>query len=129
MSLATFFLIRAIVAFGFGIPLALAPAALVSLYGLTTDPDGVLMARQVGATLVGIGVICLSSRRATELKALQGITLSLFIGDSAGFITSLVGQLSPGASPLHWFNVLIWLLLALGFAYFRFVNLRKETDL
>jgi hypothetical protein len=129
MSLATFFVIRAIVALLFGIPLALAPAALVSTYGLTTDAVGVLMARQVGATLIGIGVLCLASRRTTELKSLQGITLGLFIGDSAGFITSLVGQLSPGASPLHWVNVLIWLLLALGFAYLRFVKLRKETDL
>jgi hypothetical protein len=94
------------------------------MYGLTTDPVGVLMARQVGATLIGIGVLCLSSRRATELKALRAITLGLFIGDTAGFITSLVGQLSPGASPLGWVNVLIWLLLALGFAYFRFVKLR-----
>jgi hypothetical protein len=124
MSLTIFFLIRAIVALLFGIPLALAPAALVSMYGLATDAVGVLMARQVGATLIGIGVLCLSSRRATELKALQGITLGLFIGDTAGFITSLVGQLSPGASPLHWVNVVIWLLLALGFAYFRFVKLR-----
>jgi hypothetical protein len=123
MSLATFFVIRAIVALLFGIPLALAPAALVSMYGLTTDAVGVLMARQVGATLIGIGVLCLSSRTITDSRALRGITLGLFVGDTAGFITSLVSQLSPGASLLHWVNVLIWLVLALGFAYFRFVKL------
>jgi hypothetical protein len=124
MSLATFLLIRAIVALVFGIPLALAPAAMVSLYGLTPDPVGTLMTRHLGAILIGIGLVCLLTRRATELKALQGITLGLFIGDTGGFIASLLGQFGPAASPLAWVNVVIWLLLALGFGYFRFLKLR-----
>lgn len=80
------------------------------------------MSRYVGATLIGIGLVCLLARSATDPKALQGITLALFIGDTVGFIVALLGQFGPTASPLGWVNVAIWLLLALGLGYFRFLK-------
>lgn len=122
MTLATFLLIKAIISLAFGIPFVLAPAALMSLYGITLDPVGTLMSRYFGATLIGIGLVCLLTRRATDPKALQGITLALFIGDTVGFIVGLLGQFEPTASPLGWVNVAIWLLLALGLGYFRFLK-------
>lgn len=119
MSLATFLLIKAIVSLVFGIAFALAPAGTMSLYGLTVEPAGMLMTRYLGATLIGIGLLCFMTRRG-NFETLQGITLALFIADAIGFIVALLGQFGPAASPLGWINVVIWLLLALGLGYFRF---------
>ena len=122
MNLATFLTIKSIISLAFGIAFALAPAAAMSLYGLTLDPVGILMSRYVGAALIGIGLVCWFARSSADSKLRQGVILSLFIADTIGFIAGLSGQLAPPASPLGWVNVAIWLLLALGLGYFRFLK-------
>jgi len=121
MKLSNFLVVKAVISLVFGIALALAPAALMLLYGVTLDPPGILMARFFGACLIGIGLICWLDRSA-DRAALQGITLALFIGDSIGFIVALLGQLSGLMNALGWVNVVIWLFLALGLGYFRFLK-------
>jgi hypothetical protein len=121
MKLGTFLVVKAVISLVFGIVFALVPAVAMSLYGMTLDPAGVMMARFVGACLIGIGLICWLDREA-DPKALQGITLALCIGDTVGFLVALVSQLSGLANALGWLNVIIWLLLALGLGYFRFLK-------
>jgi hypothetical protein len=121
MKLSNFLVVKAIISLAFGIALALVPAVVMSWYGVTLDPAGVLMARFVGACLIGIGLICWFDRSA-EHDALQGITLALFVGDAVGFIVALLGQLSGLMNALGWVIVTIWLLLALGLGYFRFLK-------
>jgi hypothetical protein len=79
------------------------------------------MARFFAALLIGIGLILWISRNA-DWNALKGITLSLCIADTIGFIVALIGQLSGNMNALGWIIVVIWLLLALGLAYFRFLK-------
>ncbi len=126
MKISSFLVIKAIISFAFGIPLLLATAPLMSLYGFDIDPVGTLALRYFGAVLIGIGLVCVLARSFTETKALQGVTLALFIGDSIGFVVALLGQFGPTASPLGWLNVAIWLFLALGLGYFRFLGLRAS---
>ena len=121
MKLSNFLVVKAIISLAFGIGLVLVPAAVMSLYGITLDPAGILMARFVGACLIGIGLICWFDRSADH-DALQGITLALFVGDTVGFIVALLGQLSGLMNALGWAIVAIWLLLALGLGYFRFLK-------
>ena len=121
MKLSNFLIVKAIISLVFGIGFVLVPAAVMPLYGVTLDPIGILMARFVGACLIGIGLICWFDRSADH-DALQGITLALFIGDTVGFIVALLGQLSGLMNALGWVIVAIWLLLALGLGYFRFLK-------
>ena len=121
MKLSNFLVVKAVISLAFGAAFALVPAAVMSLYGVTLDLGGALMARFVGACLIGIGLICWLDRDA-DPKALQGITLALCIGDTIGFIAALLGQLSGLTNALGWVNVVIWLLLALGLGYFRFLK-------
>ena len=120
MTLSNFLVVKAIISLVFGIGLAVVPATVNKLFGVTLDPTGILMARLFGACLIGIGLICWLDRNA-DPKALQGITLALFISDTIGFVVTLLGQLSDMANTLGWVNVVIWLLLALGLGYFRFL--------
>ncbi len=93
------------------------------IYGVSLDPDGLLMVRFLSVLLIGIGLI-LCLYRNEEPGKLKGITLSLFIADTAGFIVALVGQLSGVMNSLGWTVVIIWLFLASGLGYFRFRKAR-----
>jgi len=122
MKVSTFLVIKAIVSLIFGITLALAPAALMGLYGVTLDVTGAFMGRFFGACLIGIGLTCWLGSSVTD-DGQRAITLALFIGDTIGFIVALVAQLSGMMNALGWVVVLIWLLLALGNGYCRFMRL------
>jgi hypothetical protein len=121
MKLSNFLVVKAVISLVFGIVFALVPAVAMSLYGVTLDAGGIMMTRFLGACLIGIGLICWLDREA-DPNALQGITLALCIGDTVGFLVALVSQLSGLANALGWVNVIIWLLLALGLGYFRFLK-------
>ncbi len=121
MKLGNFLTVKAIITLVFGIAFVLVPAALMSLYGVTLDPVGILLARLLGACLVGIGLICWFDKSA-DRNVLQNITLALFIGDTVGFIGALLAQFSGVLNALGWANVAIWLFLALGLGYFRFLK-------
>lgn len=122
MKVSTFLIIKAIVSLAFGIALVLLPVVLMGLYGVTLDPVGAFMARFVGACLIGIGLICWLGRSVAD-DGQRAITLALFIGDTVGSIVALVGQLSGLMNALGWMIVAIWLLLALGNGYCRFLKL------
>ena len=121
MKLNNFLVLKAIISLVFGIAFVLIPSSVMSVYGITLGLEGVLMTRFLGACLIGIGFICWFDR-STDTGALQGITLSLFIADTIGFIVALLGQLTGIMNSFGWIIVAIWFFLALGLGYFRFVK-------
>ena len=121
MKLSTFLLIKAIVCIVFGIGFAVVPTTVGSIYELAPDPDGLILARYFGASFIGIGLILWFCRN-TDWTALKGITLALCIADTVGFIAALTGQLSGNVNSLGWINVALWLIFALGLAYYRFIK-------
>ena len=121
MKLSTFLIVKAIVCFVFAIGYIVAPVAVGSFYEITLDPDGVIMARFFGALLIGIGLVLWLCRNA-DWNILKAVTLSLCIADTIGFIVALAAQLAGVMNSLGWIIVAIWLLLALGLGYFRFLK-------
>jgi len=122
MKQSAFLTIKAIVCFVFAALELLVPATLVSMLGGSAAPEAVYMTRTVGAAFVGIGLICWSASKAARSDLRQGILLALFIGDTIGFLVSLLGQLSGTTNTMGWGIVAIWLLLAVGLGYFRFMQ-------
>ena len=122
MKLSTLMVITAIVAFFFGIAFVLVTGTLMSCYGVSLSPGGLIVARLFGAALLGFAVLTWSARNAEASEARKAIILALFISDSIGFIVALAGQLSGVFNDLGWSTVIIYLLLALGFGYFQFAN-------
>ena len=121
MKISTFLVIKAVVCFIFAIGYLLLPVTVGSMYAINLDPDGILMSRFFAALLVGIGLILLLLKDA-EWNLLKVITLSLFVADTLGFVIALVAQLSGVMNGLGWIIVIIWLLLAAGIGYLRFVK-------
>ena len=122
MKLGTLFTINAIVAILFGLAFVLMPATLSSYYGITLSPGGLYIAQLFGTALLGFAVLTWSSRNAGESDARQAIVLALFISDTVALVVSLLAQFAGTANALGWSTIIIYLLLALGFAYFQFMK-------
>ncbi len=121
MKLSRFLLIKGVITLVFGVLFLVFPAGTMSLFGVTLEQVGIFMTRYFGIAMIGLGLICLVEKNKAY-HAIEGILLSLFITDAIGFIVALQAQLTGLLNALGWFVVLIWLLLALGLGYFRFVK-------
>ena len=122
MTLRNLFIVNAVVAFVFGVAFVLVPTQLVSLYGGTLGDEGTYIGRLMGAAFLGWSVLTWFARNVTDSEALRAIVLANFVGNAIGFILALRGQLAPPVYPLGWSNVVIYLLLALGYGYFQFLR-------
>ena len=122
MKSALFLQIKTAISLIFGLGFLLLTTTVDSWWGMDFDPAGAGMARLFGVVLCGIGLICFFMSSADDSKLRRDLLLSLFITDTLGFVVTLILQLGGVFNALGWLNVAIWLLLALGLAYFRFVK-------
>ena len=123
MRLSNLMAIKAIIVVVFGIGFVLIPATVMSFYGVTLDPGGVYMTQLFGAAFILLGILLWFARTASASDvALRAIVLAVAVGDTIGFIVALRAQLSGVVNALGWVTVALYLLLALGFGYFRFAK-------
>ncbi len=120
MKLGNLFAVNAVIAAIFGLAFVIAPARLLAQYGLVVDGGFSLVAQLFGAALVGYAILTWGVRKAGDSEARRAIVLSLFISDGVAFVIALIGQLRGLVNSLGWSTVAIYLVLALGFAYFHF---------
>ncbi len=121
MELRKFLTIKALISIIFGLLFLLFPAFTISIFGVSLEAVGVIMTRYFGVGMLGIGLIC-TFYRGKDFRALSDLLLALFITDTLGFIVALSAQLTGMFNFLGWLIVLIWLLLAIGLGYFRFIR-------
>ena len=120
MNLRTLLMIAAVVALVYSLGLILAPATLNAMYGITTGAGVQVMSRFFGVGLLTLGLLDWLARDFTGASA-RPLILSGLIGNGVGAIVALLGTLSGAMNSLGWSAVLIYLVLALGFAYFQFM--------
>jgi hypothetical protein len=73
MKLNTFLVLSAVYYGGFGLGLLIAPAPFMSVFGVTLDGGGMLMARVLGAALLNLTLIFWWSRNAANSDTLHMI--------------------------------------------------------
>lgn len=122
MKLKSLFVFNAITVIIFGVGSVLAPQVLVSLFGATLNPAGMLMMRYGGAWLIGIGLLAWFVRNAADSEARRAIVLAFLICYSIAFIVALISQLAAVLNAFGWGTVALNLLLALGYGYFQFAK-------
>lgn len=123
MKLSSLMIIKAIVYLVFGSLLLLLPTTLLSLYGVTAGPAGILMARLYAAVLFGNLMVTWFARNAGETVTRRAIVLDLFVYDAIGFVVALLTQLSGVTNVLGWSVIVIYLFFTLAFGYFQFMKL------
>ncbi len=122
MKLSNLLVINAIVALVYGISFVLVPTTVLSLYGMTQGTSEALAGQYFGLSLIAIGLLTWFARNVADSEAQRAIILALLISDVIGVIVSVIGTVSGVMSAVGWSAVGIYLLLALGYAYFQFMK-------
>ena len=122
MKLGNLFAVNTVIAGLFGLAFVFAPAQLLAQYGLVVDAGFGLVAQLFGATMVGYAILTWLVRKVGDSEARRAIVFALFISDGVAFVLALMAQLKGLVNSLGWSTVAIYLLLALGFAYFHFAK-------
>ena len=125
MKLSNLLVVAAVIGAVFGIAFVVASGPLLSIYGITLDKAGTLVAQLFGGALIALAVINWFARNVTDPEARQAVIFGNLAGDVVGFVVILLGQLAGIANAVGWSSVAIYLLLALGFAYVQFMQPRR----
>ncbi len=124
MKLNTLFIITSIVALIFGLAFILAPIRTMSLYGVTLDRSGEFLGRYLGAAFIGFAFLAWLSRNANLTVARNEVVSGFFVTTVLGFVVSVYDKFAGTGNILVWLNVIIYLLLAVGFGYYRFAKVK-----
>lgn len=117
MKLNTFMTIAAILALIFGVGFILVPKPFMSLYGITlSDVGAQFLGRYLGSAFIGIAYLAWANRTT----ATKGTLTGFFVTSLLGFLVAIYDKFAGGSNALVWLNVVIYLLLGIGFAYFAF---------
>ena len=122
MKLNTLYIFNSIVAILFGLSFTLMPATVADFYGAELTPAGLFVGQLFGLSLIGFAVLTWLGRAVTDAVARQAILTALFTSNLIGVVVSIINQLAGVVNALGWTTVLIYVLLAFGFGYFRFVK-------
>lgn len=122
MKLSALMIVNAIVAAVFGLGFILAPGLVTSFYSPEVGAALEYVAQLFGAALLAFAILTWVARNAPDSETRRAILLALFVGDGIGFIVALIGQIGGVVNALGWSTVAIYLLLAIGFGYFRFLT-------
>jgi hypothetical protein len=125
MNIRNLLIVSAGIALIFGVGLVVVTGPLLSIYGMTVDKTGTVIAQLFGSLLLAFAVVNWFARNIADPDARQAVVLGNLTGDAVGFVVILVGQLSGIANQLGWSNVAIYALLTLAWLYVRFV--RRES--
>lgn len=122
MNLRTLFSINIPISIFFGGTCLFWPNWFLSLYGVDLTPPGVFMTQLAGAAYLGFAVLAFHARASESKDFRLALALALFIQDFIGTIISIYGQITGLFNILGWTTVLVYLFLAIGYGYFRFLK-------
>jgi phosphoglycerol transferase MdoB-like AlkP superfamily enzyme len=104
----------------FGLAYLLFPETLLSLYGAGVDPSSQWIARYLGATILGFGVVNWLGRNVKSGAALRAIIAGTFTVSIIGFVVSIFQLLGNSDNGFVWTVAAIYFLLSLGYGDFIF---------
>lgn len=120
MKLRNLYLLHAIVALVFALALLLMTPVMLGLFTIDNTSDTRALGQLIAVELVMGGLITLFARDVIDSKARSAINYGNLVADVLGFVIALNATLT---GVMGWFGyvlVAIYLLFALGFAYFQF---------
>ncbi len=122
MRLSYWMIAKAVVVLVFGIGFVLVPGILGTLFGMDLTPAGLLLGQLFGTAFICEGIVLWTARNLNRSDvAMQGIMLAVVVSNVIGFLVSLLATLSNVWNVLGWLPVLLYLVFALAFGYFKWL--------
>jgi hypothetical protein len=121
MTTRNFFIVSAVIILLSGVVSVLYPQLMFDAWGTESNQAGLIITQLSGALEIGLGLILWLSRNEGVSKARRAIVLGGFITYSLFFIIMLI-NISGVSSAAVWANIVLYLLLALGFGFFAFLK-------
>jgi uncharacterized protein YndB with AHSA1/START domain len=122
MTRKRLFILNGAIAGGYAIALLAATNPLLTVYGISANPEATFMARWFGVGLLGIGLTTWLARDAAESHAGQAVGLALAVTYGVGVVLAFWGTLFGPFNALGWIAVGLNLLLGSGFAALQFTR-------
>ncbi len=127
MKFKTLLTIFSVIAFVTGLTCVLAPASMLSSYGVTLIPMGYVVYQFWGSTLMGLGMVSWFARSIEEPALQKQFALSFLVTTALGTVMAIRGQYA-GANAFGWSTITLYFLLTLGFGYFLFIKFRYASN-
>lgn len=112
--------IYAVVSAAFGLGLILTPGQILPIYGVEMDAALILIVQFFGAALITLALLTWLVRNLSDSETQRVIVFALLVGEAIGLILALIGQFNGVFNALGWSIVAVYLVFALGLAYFQF---------
>ena len=122
MRLSTFLTMNAAVGLVFGTVLLAVPGLLLAFNGIHTDETGLAIARLFGAEFIGFNLITWLVRDGRDSASTRLVVFGHAVSESLGFVVALAAKLAGLGNNFFWGIVVIYLLFAIGYAYFQFAR-------
>ena len=119
MNRSRFLVIASVLGLVFGLAFLLAPAQLMSFYGVTLDAAGQWIGRFLGAQLVGIASVTWLARNAPAGGALSAVMIGNLIGSIIALAVAVLQVVAGIGNALVWSTAAVYAFLAAGFGYFQ----------
>jgi hypothetical protein len=116
--------VLAIVGFLFGVSFVVAPGPVLGLYGVASTGPLAAVTQLWGATLIGLSALNWMARNLQARDdGLRAVLVGNLVADGLAFLLALITQVTgrAGTNGLLWTTVVLYLLFALGAAYFLFM--------
>jgi tetrahydromethanopterin S-methyltransferase subunit C len=126
MKLKGLLMVNAVVFGASGLCALLFPEAVLSLYGVISGPEVMLMSQYAGMGSITIGLLAWLARNVKDVKAQRAIILSLLITYIIGVIVSVLGTIS-GLMKIGWAVVGLYLVFASAYGYFLAFSKKSES--
>ncbi|WKZ37244.1 MAG: hypothetical protein QY332_04790 [Anaerolineales bacterium] len=104
----------------FALGLLFMTPTLLSLFGLNENAATRLLAQFIGAGLIVSGLVTLLAREVTDLQARAAINYAHLIAGVLAMVITLNAILTGVMSGAGYLPVAVFVILAIGFAYFQF---------
>ncbi len=119
MKLKTLLVLNAVIGAVSALTAILFGEKVLSMYGVDSNPAASLMGQYSALGTIAMALVAWFARNVEDMKAQRAIILAFLITNVLGVIISLSGIIS-GVMKDGWPVVGIYLLFALGYAYFQF---------
>lgn len=118
MKLHHLFTINIFFAIYFGLTGSLFPQLWLVPYGLAPSDTAIWAVRLAGGSILGFATLMWYGRRHASQESRRAIALALMVQDVVGAVATFILQLQGVVNALGWSNVIGYLVLAIGYAYF-----------